>query len=531
MSDVNAGPAAIPFPAAEPESPILKAAQKTPWWFISVGLHALAVLILAVMVVIGPAEERIDIFEVGPPQPRLPVPDNFDPPVHALIPIIDPDAPPVENPIETRERDKSNEDPDREIFGNVKGNPEFETKSPFDSKNRVDSIGMRNTGSGRKGGPFGGRKLREGKGPAGPRARPETEKAVLSALLWLARHQSPDGSWAVQGHTAQCKGKACSPNPSEASADFDTGVTGLALLAFLGAGYSHLSRDTHEGLCFGDVVKKALQWTLNRQDAEGFFGSRLGHKAMYNHAIAALAVCEAYGLSGSALFQENAQRSIDALVAAQNPGKGWRYTPRSGDSDTSVTGWAVMALKSAELSGLSLPPASYAGARAWLDEVTETDYGRAGYTHRGTGKVYCPHNAHFDHQEALTAIAVMSRIFIDRNPADANLRNGAHLIARDIPSWDGPRIDFYAWYYQALALFQVDGPSGPLWSKWNKGMVEALVKPQNAPSSGCKSGSWEPVDRWSCEGGRVYATAINALTLEVYYRYDRVFTGKDRKDM
>ncbi len=62
-------------------------------------------------------------------------------------------------------------------------------------------------------------------------------------------------------------------------------------------------------------------------------------------------------------------------------------------------------------------------------------------------------------------------------------------------------------------------------------MVEALVKPQNVRSSGCKNGSWEPVDRWSCEGGRVYATAINALTLEVYYRYDLVFTGKGRKDM
>jgi hypothetical protein len=528
MSDVNAGPAAIPFPAAEPESPILKAAQKTPWWFISVGLHALAVLILTMMVVIGPREEPdAGPFVVKPIErpEALPIFPNaiIDP---TIIPIENPNK--VENPIYTKEMDETSEDPDNDFTGERRGDSTAAAEDPFKGPNRNSSIGIGEKGGGRKGGPFSGRKPSKSRGPRGPA---KTEEAVLSALLWLARHQSPDGSWGVQGHTAQCKGKPCAPNPPEASADFDTGVTGLALLAFLGAGYSHLSRDTHEGICFGDAVKKALQWTLNRQDADGFFGSRLGHKAMYNHAIAALAVCEAYGLSGSILFRENAQRAVDALVAAQNPGKGWRYTPRSGDSDTSVTGWAVMALKSAELSGLSIPPASYAGARAWLDEVTEPDYGRAGYTHRGTGKVYCPHNAHFEHQEALTAIAVMSRIFIDRNPSDANLRNGAHLIARDIPAWDGPRIDFYSWYYQALALFQVDGPSGPLWSKWNKGMVEALVKPQNAPSSGCKSGSWEPVDRWSCEGGRVYATAINALTLEVYYRYDRVFTGKDRKDM
>jgi hypothetical protein len=36
------------------------------------------------------------------------------------------------------------------------------------------------------------------------------------------------------------------------------------------------------------------------------------------------------------------------------------------------------------------------------------------------------------------------------------------------------------------------------------------------------------VDRWSGEGGRVYATAINALTLEVYYRYANVFGTRDK---
>ena len=34
------------------------------------------------------------------------------------------------------------------------------------------------------------------------------------------------------------------------------------------------------------------------------------------------------------------------------------------------------------------------------------------------------------------------------------------------------------------------------------------------------------MDRWSSEGGRVYATAMAALTLEVYYRYPRVLALK-----
>ena len=81
-------------------------------------------------------------------------------------------------------------------------------------------------------------------------------------------------------------------------------------------------------------------------------------------------------------------------------------------------------------------------------------------------------------------------------------------------------------YYASLALFQFDGPKGQKWSSWNEPMKKMLVENQNLKSSGCRRGSWEPVDRWSCEAGRVYATAINALTLEVYYRYANVFTGK-----
>jgi hypothetical protein len=97
---------------------------------------------------------------------------------------------------------------------------------------------------------------------------------------------------------------------------------------------------------------------------------------------------------------------------------------------------------------------------------------------------------------------------------------------RDLPKWSGTASDFYYWHWGTMALFQHDGPSGPLWSRWNQAVKEALVKSQIDARSGCKAGSWEPADRWSCEGGRVYATAVNALTLEVYYRYANVFGSK-----
>lgn len=344
---------------------------------------------------------------------------------------------------------------------------------------------------------------------------------MTASLSWLARHQDSDGSWRVTGHTDACR-DACEPNPG--AADFDTGVTGLALLAFLGAGYTHLSRDLIDGCSMGDVVRKAVQWLAGHQDAEGAVGRRSAAKFLYGHAIAALALSEAYGMTGSPLLREPAERAIRFLVAAQNPGRGWRYEPRSGENDTSATGWAIMALKSAELSGLPFPASGYDGARAWLDEVTDPESVRSGYTARGTGKVFIPGvNEDFRHHETATALALMGRIFMDRRKSDPRHAKACAILLQDLPRWAPGEIDFYYWYSASLALFQADGPKGPRWKEWDASLVKAILPNQHPQKTGCRRGSWEPVDRWSAEGGRVYATAINTLTLEVYYRYASAF--------
>jgi Ca-activated chloride channel family protein len=410
-----------------------------------------------------------------------------------------------------------NESLDDEEFQKAKGDSlDFVSDKPFKGKGTYDVLGAGGGGGGRYGGRFGGKRnlVARGGGSA------TTEDAVLSALKWLARHQNPDGSWSVTGYAKNCQ-KVCLPCPGEE--EYSAGVTALSTLAFLGAGYTHLSRDTYNGVCFGDAVRKALQWMLSRQDIDGCIGSRNNQKYMYSHILCALAITEAYGLTGSNLFREQAQKAIDFIVAAQNPGKGWRYSYKCGDNDSSVTGWAVRALKSAEMSGLKLPPTAYDGPRAWFTEVTDLDNFRAGYTFRGTGKVFFPgRNEAFTHHETLTAIGILSRLTMNGDRQPAILSGGGDLLLKDRPKWDGNSIDFYYWYFGSQALFQLDGPAGPRWKAWNESMSDALVQNQNAAASGCKAGSWEPVDRWSTEGGRVYATAINAMTLETYYIYPRV---------
>jgi hypothetical protein len=522
-------PEAIPVEGPEarpdPETPVDRLMKKTPWWAISTAGHVALALIFGYIIVLSRplmAEEPVSVKPRIPDKTREP---EFQPREDKVPATMDiPDTPVQADMKIDREKPESDEDDwHREMKGQSE---EFMTRDPFNSPNRNVAIGAGGGGAGRKGGPFGGRYDHGGRGARG--ATKTTEDAVLAALRWLARHQGPDGSWGVQGHLKTCGAKlpgTCAPNPSTAHDDFDAGVSGLAILAFLGAGYSHLSKDTYDGICFGDVVRRGIQWMITHQDAEGCIGSRTAHKHMYNHAICALALVEAHGLTGSALFKENAQRAVDYLVAAQNAGKGWRYAERTGENDTSVTGWAVMALKSAELSSLRFPRSAYDGVRSWLDEVTEESYYRAGYTFRGTGKVFCEHNESFNHHEALSAIGAMARVFMDHR-SDARVKGAVGLCLQDLPAWRGKDIDFYYWYYASLALFQVEGGSGANWKRWNDALTEALVKPQNRADTGCKFGSWEPIDRWSCEGGRVYATAINALTLEVYYRYESVFTGR-----
>ena len=119
---------------------------------------------------------------------------------------------------------------------------------------------------------------------------------------------------------------------------------------------------------------------------------------------------------------------------------------------------------------------------------------------------------------SMTAVGVMSRIFIDKNTRDPMVKKGVELIMEDLPKWDTNQygmIDYYYWFYASYCLNQYGGSP---WRKWNKHMKEVLLTSQRTEQDSCANGSWDPIDRWGDEGGRVYATAINVLTLEVYYR-------------
>jgi hypothetical protein len=359
-------------------------------------------------------------------------------------------------------------------------------------------------------------------------ATPESEATVEAGLRWLARHQGAAGGWASAHFDTRCAGGKCGGVGYD---EYDAGVTGLAVLAFLGAGITPRSekswRDEITGrkVVAGEVVRRGIEWLAASLDAQGCAGGRHGAKYMYNHAIATLALAEAYGMTGAEAVKGPAQTAIRFLVEAQNPGRGWRYSKNCGDSDTSVTSWAVAALRAAETAGLGLSRKSYDGAKAWFVEVTDEAYYKVGYTAKGTGKVVVQgHNEDWDNHETLTAAAMVGRFRIDATRQDPALEGGAKLLVADLPQWSGKKIDFYYWFHGTEALFVFDGVDGKYWRAWFGALKDALVSNQATPDDGCESGSWNPeADRWGFEGGRVSTTALGVLALETGYRDARTF--------
>jgi hypothetical protein len=119
----------------------------------------------------------------------------------------------------------------------------------------------------------------------------------------------------------------------------------------------------------------------------------------------------------------------------------------------------------------------------------------------------------------MTAVAVLCRIFTGQKKSDEIIKKGERILMEMMPVWPEDHVrtvNMYYWYYATYAMFQLGGAN---WRKWNKEMQKALLPHQR--QGGEEDGSWDPVGEWGYPGGRVYSTAINVLTLEIYYRYER----------
>lgn len=202
---------------------------------------------------------------------------------------------------------------------------------------------------------------------------PESEAAVARALEWLARHQYADGSWNFDHRDGgRCRGKCGQPG---SMTNARVAATALALLPFLGAG------ETHRQGKYRRPIENGLRFIVaNIQPGpEGSGDLTQGLGTMYQHGLASIALTEAYAMTEDRQLVAPAQALVRYIVLAQDPqGGGWRYFPRS-PGDTSVVGWQLMALKSAQLAYLEVPPQTLDGVTKFLDSVARENGAGYGY--------------------------------------------------------------------------------------------------------------------------------------------------------
>jgi hypothetical protein len=345
-------------------------------------------------------------------------------------------------------------------------------------------------------------------------ASPASQQAVERALDWLARHQDSDGRW--DGATAKYDDGSLARGDDDYTIhcpagepcfgeciywEADTALTGLALLAFLGSGYTHADGK------YADTVGRGLGFLLLEQKPDGDLRGRSRAVGMYCHAMATLALCEAFALTGDARLKEPVERAVAYLIGTRaRDGLAWRYDRGFSTGDTSILGWVVMALKSARVVGIAGPDTVRAGTLAWLERVS------GGAAH-GLGR-YQPQDPV---TPTMTAEAWVCRQFLGvGGPGPASTEAADYLLQHG-PSRDP--YNLYYWYYGTLAMYQHGGVA---WTRWNAEVRDQVIERQQ--KTGCKAGSWDPDDSlYGAKGGRIYCTALATLTLEVYYRFLRLY--------
>jgi hypothetical protein len=234
-------------------------------------------------------------------------------------------------------------------------------------------------------------------------------------------------------------------------------------------------------------------------------------------------------MTASPIFKGSAQRGLDFSFQARNPGSGWRYGVKAGETDTSVTAWmaagiaaAIAVNRDAQDQGrpapLTVDPGAVPGALAWVDSATDFRTGHVGYPGLGDlpareldfDRRFPPHES-----ASTTAAGTMIRIFAGEDPAASRLvAGGARLLWDRLPVWDVYRgsNDFAYWFWGSMASPWIGGRFS---REWNDALELAVVRTQRTDGTVCEFlGSWDPVDPWGAEGGRVAATALLALALQ-----------------
>ncbi|QDV55798.1 prenyltransferase/squalene oxidase repeat-containing protein [Rosistilla oblonga] len=467
--------------------------ENTPPWVISMFLHLSLLLALAFITLAASGGDRALLtLRQGEWEPQAELAEF----------VIDPIAP-LELPIEAVA--EVQHEPEFDLRSLLVDQPTVETVAMASSSPMLDQLIAKTTPSADLTTPIRTAHRAMFAGRSGPLkaellkkygGTEVTENAVALGLAWLKRQQLPGGNWSMRG-----------PYTTGSFSENETAATAMAMLAFMGAGSTHLSGPYEKELL------RAVRWLVKQQDRSGFMAHRANsHEKMYAQSQAMIALCELYAMTKDSWLRPYAQAACDFAKDSQSPAGGWRYQPRT-DSDTSVTGWFLMGLKSGQTAGLEVDPDVLLRVGKFLDTVG------GGYD---DGYAYMQGERS---SPTMTAVGLLCRQYLGWQRNHPAMSRGLITLEANYPI-DPGQPDVYYWYYATQAMHHY---GGPLWDDWNANLRVDLPAMQD--KQGAERGSWPPQrDAWGRLGGRLYTTCFALYNLEVYYRHMPLYS-QDQTDV
>ena len=496
--------AAPPKPPAAPPAPAQAAApppaddaphrsvagsilRTAPAWAVSMLLHIVVLLSMALIVQEPPKEEKPRVIVSSAPE----VVEEFEE-FEEETPLDQPQTTEVSNEVvlpdaatvEDVQVVSDAADIDASAVSVEFTDFSTETAASSDLLASVGAIGGQAGGLGGRTDPTMRNKLVQAGGGSA-----QSEAAVEAALKWIINHQMPDGSWDFD--FTKCP--SCNGNCSHPGKLADRGgATAMALLPMLGRGYTHKAGPYKKQFEAGIGFLAAM--TVKGQGKAYEKGGNL-----YSQGLAGIALSETYAMTQDKRLAGPAQLALNYIMAAQDPvGGGWRYAPKQ-PGDTSAVGWQLMALKSGNMAYLQVSPLTIKKAVEFLNRVQADDGANYGYTDPGNGL-------------GTSAVGLLCRMYLGWKKDNPALQRGVMRLAKS-----GPNTDLYFNYYATQILHHMEGDA---WVAWNTKMRESLVKSQQ--TKGHAAGSWfEGYDKGHGpeRGGRLYCTSMATMILEVYYRH------------
>jgi hypothetical protein len=313
-----------------------------------------------------------------------------------------------------------------------------------------------------------------------------SEAAIAAGLLWLSKHQAPDGHWSFKEFHKDGKCNCTGPAKFD-----DVAATALGVLPFLGAGQNHKVGP------YAKQVDRALKSLILKQNPKGEL-----NPLMYSHGLATLALCEAYGLTHDPILRGPAQRALNYIIDAQSAEGGWRYARKDKGFDTSVGGWQLQALWAGRVAGLQVPDETFKGCVRWLDAASIGNGSAYGYTNRDTQGA------------STTAIGLLGREYFGVSPRNQGLLAGTRSLQA---GWKTQAENTYYMYYATQVIYYQGGLN---WENWNPNTRDRIIAAQDQGKDerlSHQKGSWF-YPKGPIPGGRLTDTSLSLLTLEVYYR-------------